>query len=327
MTTTPELHELAKDPQAFDTIVAALSDKMGDRMRAVAQQTEKLHNLAGDSKRYRNTRVPVWGMSDLEAERAVQRRAAHGDLAAATILAQRASEQAILDAVNFELANMSQVYLRAGNRWTRFFPSVTKSNPHIHRSLACRTLHYDTQMSWAPQLSGRTDEEAVAELDEALCSVCFPDAPVALHNYVSKRSQAEQAERAAEKDARATAKAAKQLAPAEQFKTKGRYGERVETVAKCKELVRRAVELEVEVDYWTQVAAGTRSAPGWTPELLTNRRRNLADSLEEAKADADQAERVLIARETMQPGHGMNATEIAKMRANKRKSARKEWGL
>lgn len=322
MTTTPELHELAKDPQAFDSTLAGLTDRMGDRMRAVATLIEKLHALAGDSKAYRNTRVRVWGLSDLEVEREAQRKAAHGDLVAASLLAQRAGEQAILDAVNYEIANMNAVYNMAANRWTRFYPSVTKSQPHIHRSLSCRTLHHTTVMTWAPELSGRTDAEAVEELDEALCSVCFPDAPVALHNYVSRKSQEAVAEREAEKDARAAAKAAKQLTEDEQFRT--HYGnDRVTTVAGLKELVRKAIEEAVALEAYSSA----KFAADWTGDSsqLANLLRNVTDNLGRMQADAVAAERILVAREDAHEGHGATAQDIAKMRANKVKAARREW--
>lgn len=319
MTTTPELHELARDPQAFDTVMAALSDRMGDRMRAVAHLTTKLHDLAGDRKAYRNTRVPVWGLSDLEVEREAQRKAAHGDLAAANILGQRASEQAMLDAINFEIANMNAVYARAP--WTRFFPSVTKSQPHIHRSLSCHTLYPTTVMTWAPELSGRTDAEAVEELDEALCTVCFPGAPVALHNYVSRKSQDAQAERQAEKDARDAKRAAKTLTEDEQREMgRDRHGDRVTTVAKLKEIVRDAIELEVEIAFWA-----THSPAGWDTESLARRRSNLAADLPVAQERSRKAQDILRAREAAHEGWGAGAADIARMQDSKRKSATREW--
>ena len=326
MTTTQELHTLAMDPMAFDTVLARLHTERDKLAQEIARATAKLHELAGDRKSYRNTRVPVWGLSDLEVGRAAQRRAAHGDLVAMNILAQRAGEQAVLDAVNYEIQAMNRFYSSLTKPWTRFFPSVTKSQPHIHRSLSCHTLHATTVMIWAPQLSGRTDAEAVDKLDEALCSVCFPDAPVALHEYVSKRSQAEQDARQAEKDARAAAKAVKTLTEAEQFKTTGRFRERITTVAACKELIRKAVEEAVELEYFEQVAAGTRSWPGDTA-MLANRLRNIRERLEELAADSHRAAGILIAREAEHEGWGATEAAIDKMRANKRKSATKEWGL
>lgn len=286
MTTTPELHELARDPQAFDTALARLHACRDHHLAVLNAATAKLHELAGDRKSYRNTRAPVWGMSDLEAEREAQRKTAHGDALAASVLTQRAGFRALVDADDFEIANMGGVYMRHGNRWTRFFPSVTKSQPHIHRSLTCRTLHRETVMTWAPQLSGKTDAEAVEELDEALCSVCFPGAPVALHNYVSRKSQAERDARATEKDTRDAAKALKNLTEAEQFRCDG---DRITTVAACKELLRREVEMR---DYYGRGEHPTHA------ELVRG---------------ADQAAQVLMAREARQAGSGAGAADIAKI--------------
>lgn len=286
MTTTPELHELAKDPRAFDTLLAKLHDKRAGLAHAIESFTSKLHNMAGDRKSYRQTRVPVWGMTDKEVTEAAQRRAAHGDHEAETVLQAIAGDRALLAAVDFEIANMTAVYNRQGNRWTRFFPSVTKSQPHIHRSLSCRTLHPTTIMRWAPELSGKTDEVAVAELDEALCSVCFPDAPVALHEYVSRRSQVEQEARQLVRDERAAVKAAKQLTEAEQFRCDGN---RITTVAACVELIRHEVEL---ADYYGRGEHPTHA---------------------EVARGARQAIAVLIDREQAHEGHGRTAEQISEI--------------
>lgn len=332
MTTTPELHELAKDPQAFDTVLEGLHSKRAGLDRTIETLTSKMHTLTGDKKSYRNTRVPVWGRSDQEVKTELQRRAAHDDLEAMTVLRDRAGQRALRAAVDFEIGNMDAVYMRAGNRWTRFFPSVTKSQPHIHRGLNCRTLHPTTVMTWAPQLSGKTDEVAVAELDEALCSVCFPDAPVALHEYVSRKSQAAQDERKAEKDVRDAKRAAKTLTDAEQAEIAAVQGywtrsERITTVAGALTVIREAIETEVELEYWTQAAAGTRSVPNWTPELLTRRVGNLTEKLAELVEVAGNAASVLMVREQRHEGHGATMEAIAKVRTSKERSARKEWGL
>jgi hypothetical protein len=65
--------------------------------------------------------------------------------------------------------------------WTRFY---TVRGGHIHSSMNCQTCHRDgkvTDMGWTPQLSGRTEAEAMAELGPqafALCTVCYPHAPL-----------------------------------------------------------------------------------------------------------------------------------------------------
>ena len=64
--------------------------------------------------------------------------------------------------------------------WSRYW-LVTSSDGHIHRSCHCSTCNKGlnrTGFALTPFLSGKTDEDAVADLGPALCSVCYPDAPV-----------------------------------------------------------------------------------------------------------------------------------------------------
>lgn len=64
--------------------------------------------------------------------------------------------------------------------WSRFW-LVTTSNGHIHRSTHCSTCNRrgrPTGFALVPYLSGSTAADAVADLGPALCSVCFPEAPV-----------------------------------------------------------------------------------------------------------------------------------------------------
>ena len=64
--------------------------------------------------------------------------------------------------------------------WSRYW-LVTSSDGHIHESTCCSTCNKGkepTGFALTPFLSGKTSEEAVADLGPALCSVCFPNAPV-----------------------------------------------------------------------------------------------------------------------------------------------------
>jgi hypothetical protein len=64
--------------------------------------------------------------------------------------------------------------------WSRFF-LVTSSDGHIHASTRCCTCNkgkYATGFALVPYLSGQTSADAVADFGPALCSVCFPEAPV-----------------------------------------------------------------------------------------------------------------------------------------------------
>ena len=64
--------------------------------------------------------------------------------------------------------------------WARYW-LVTSSDGHIHASTRCCTCNkgkHATGFALVPYLSGSTPADAVADLGPALCSVCFPEAPV-----------------------------------------------------------------------------------------------------------------------------------------------------
>lgn len=299
------LHTLAMDPFAFDTELAAQHAALAKAQSALSSLIAKVYRAAHATRRSGY----AWSMTYSQAH--AQVRESHREL-----LAEVSAARHDIAEIQITIQAMDEAY----TGWTRYFPSITKSHPHIHRSLTCRTLHVDTLMSWAPELSGHTDAEAVDKLDEALCSVCFPGAPVALHNYVSRRSQAEQAQRQAAKDERDAAKARKQLTPGEVFRTQ-HGNDRVTTVAECLRIIRQAVEQAVEVEYWA-----THTPEGWDAEQIARRRRNSAANLVDMEADAEVAAAVLMAREVNHgEGYGATADAIAKVRASKLKSARKEW--
>lgn len=65
-------------------------------------------------------------------------------------------------------------------RWSRFF-LVQNNGGHIHSSMDCSTCNkrgQATRFGWLPELSGKTEPEAVAEHGAILCTVCYPSAPV-----------------------------------------------------------------------------------------------------------------------------------------------------
>lgn len=65
--------------------------------------------------------------------------------------------------------------------WSRYF-LVVSSPGHIHSSTRCQTCRITTAFGWMPEKSGQSQAEAIAGMGpyaESLCSVCFPDAPVA----------------------------------------------------------------------------------------------------------------------------------------------------
>lgn len=97
---------------------------------------------------------------------------------------------AALDAARVALAPLAAAeapleaeYVARG-RWSRFFLVTSSDGGHIHSSMNCSTCKLTTQYAWYPEFSGMTMTEAIAEWDkrgssEILCTVCFPEAPVA----------------------------------------------------------------------------------------------------------------------------------------------------
>lgn len=57
--------------------------------------------------------------------------------------------------------------------WTRFY--LVK---HVHNTARCSSFRPTTRVGWLPEVSGLTEEEAVAIYGANLCSICFESAPV-----------------------------------------------------------------------------------------------------------------------------------------------------
>ena len=88
--------------------------------------------------------------------------------------------QARLAQEDAEIAVSQCVAEYARRPWSRYW-LVTSSDGHIHASTECSTCNkgiYPTGFALVPYLSGSSAKDAVADLGSALCSVCFPDAPV-----------------------------------------------------------------------------------------------------------------------------------------------------
>lgn len=139
----------------------------------------------------------------------------------ADALTELAKTQAKVDAIAKTIDALEANY--AAQKWSRFF-LVVSSAGHIHANMHCHTCNKGrraTSFTLFPSLSGCTSEEAVARLGSALCSVCFPEAPVA-HREQTKISQraAEELKNTGDEAkfdeviAKANARAAKKLAKA-----------------------------------------------------------------------------------------------------------------
>jgi len=132
----------------------------------------------------------------------------------------------------------------SSRRWSRFF-LVTNGNGHVHSSRNCQTCFPTTQYAWLPELSGATEQAAVAEYGESMCTVCFPSAPAMVKAQGPSRTAQAKAAAQAERAAKRAALAAKLVAKTLATPFRNHYGDRVETVAAAWKAVVDAAEVTV----------------------------------------------------------------------------------
>jgi hypothetical protein len=191
MTNTPNL------PRETDTALAARYHELADVDQRIAWNVQSILHYAGARYYYRGRQrvtdtklADALPMVEAEVARMEAHEAAHEGESGVWIAWQgplppyeyRHARQALVKRVELEAERQSILAAIAEleSRWTgwsRFF-LVTSSSGHVHRSMACSTCRPTTTFGWLPELSGQTEAQAVAELGPALCSVCFPSAPV-----------------------------------------------------------------------------------------------------------------------------------------------------
>lgn len=301
---------LAASPADFDSELARLSGEC-DRLNAAISRIEReaAHREAGDTRHGHGTST-WWELSLAEA------------------LARAPSANAERERLFRDLAAACAGLKEAGAAyagWPRFFPTQTSGGGHVHASTSCRTLYAGTGIRWRPDLSGKTVDEAVAELGPLLCQVCFPQARAEYKRDPREYARERNAERkAAEKAARDARDAPRKLTSDEQFTT-SYGGDRVTTVAACKQLIRDAAGQRAELEWYRTPAAAANWAG--TGQQLADVTRNVAGCLAQKEDDAARAEAVLLRRERHNEGHGATAGEISQIRDRAGKKARKAWGI
>jgi len=187
------------------------------------------------------------------------------------VRAAGAAEEAFAEA-NLAVRECEDEY--ASRPWSRYW-LVCSSDGHVHRSCDCSTCNKGrspTQFALTPYLSGQTVEAAVADLGPALCSVCFPEAPVESREQarISARLAIALAEGGSEafQKARKEAQEAAEARAASRCPGSGQHGERCPVCgyrgrsARGKVLPHKQVRYAVEADFgrewWTGAGWGKR---------------------------------------------------------------------
>lgn len=259
MTTTPTIDRTAA--VANDTTEAAALAARSAAEQTQHRATDTIRRATGQSK----DRNGKWSGS-IRAANDIANVQPWSRTSWTDAIAAIASAQTAIDTANTTIEECEKAWY-TGGMWSRFF-LVTSSDGHIHSSLSCHTCHDTTTYAWLPDLSGLTMADAVAEHGEILCSVCFPDAPVAWTNGESKATIAAKAARTAEKAARDAKRLAKLLRTDGTVLRVGRsgYSERIETIAAAKAYLTDAHDYPAQFPAVTEVATELAERIGSTVE-------------------------------------------------------------
>ena len=177
--TNPELRALAV---ATDTRLAELDGEYAALDAQRARRIGSVRSILGHKSRRVSRTEVEWPTTEDEAVAELMVKLNNGEVVAYeqdrardTLVAL--DELAAQIAANrLEAGRLDEVWADNGY-WSRFY---TVKGGHIHYDITgyrCSRT-FTTQHGWNPDLSGATEDEAVAKLGPSLCTHCFPSAPV-----------------------------------------------------------------------------------------------------------------------------------------------------
>ena len=154
---------------------------MNTKTSTPAQIDAEIARINGETARLENTVA----YKERELERFGSKMLdSHRERVAAEIESVREKIEALRD----EAAPLHAAY--DAKPWSRFF---LVEGGHIHATTICSTCNNGrslTRFGWLTALSGKSEEEAVAQHGALLCTVCFPSAPVEWTNALELAAQA-----------------------------------------------------------------------------------------------------------------------------------------
>ncbi len=200
------------DPQAHDTKLAALYFELEKTRRTESHQRERIIHSAGEvARRFGKDTKRGWGSEvDYHSfDEAIVILSQREDRDSSIALAEYEQTTSLIEATEEAIEVAESEY----TGWSRFF-LVTSSQGHIHRDMRCTSCYQTTTYGWLPELSGKSESEAVAVHGPALCTVCFPSAPVEDTGFKITQTRAQELawspdreEKIAQREAREIAKA------------------------------------------------------------------------------------------------------------------------
>lgn len=169
-----------RSPAVVDSELAQAHGAYRLAQRKAANAMDNVHEAVGDrGKRVRGRRVHT--LTDAQA----LAKAQEADPGAYVSYLSRTLGQLLTSVQEAAQAEQEAAQAIAAldaeyTGWSRFF---LVPGGHIHSSMHCSTCYPTTEFGWLPELSGKSEAEAVAEQGALLCTVCYPSAPVEWTNH------------------------------------------------------------------------------------------------------------------------------------------------
>lgn len=168
------------DPREIDTELADIYEQSYQLQHYLSLHVDDMHSTLGHRRKYHGA-IPYWEVPASDTVALFREKVESKTLmpweqsSAERTLEQFDARNAVLEKLEDRSSDLEQIF-RAGP-WLRFF-LVQNAGGHIHSSMSCSTCRPTTRFGWLPDLSGKTEAEAVADQGPLLCTVCFPSAPV-----------------------------------------------------------------------------------------------------------------------------------------------------
>lgn len=167
-------------PVEIDTKLAQLHREMAQAEQRITSALATIHNYVGDRKRGRAAYKLDHGTAIAKATQNIAKAHAEGDRFyihddAEKSITRLHDARDLRDTLEAECDAIDLEY--TSRPWSRF---ISVQGGHIHSGTRCAggTIRVTTSLGWNPQLSGKTEAEAVELLGPLLCTHCFPSAPV-----------------------------------------------------------------------------------------------------------------------------------------------------
>ena len=166
-------------PREIDELAAVRHESRHGHQAALRNALDTAHYLLGEKpETTRSGKIIGWSTSDDDVANRLRNAVirSYEEHRRGRILTTITSSLHEISQLDLEIGDLDAEYESRG-RWSRFF---TVQDGHIHSARICRggTIRATTLVGWNPELSGKTEADAVELLGPNLCTHCYPSAPV-----------------------------------------------------------------------------------------------------------------------------------------------------